>query len=65
MLSLRTKEGINLLDFEKRFGFDLCKKKSVEVEDMIKNGLLQKTSNHLFCTKKGFDFLNQIIINLI
>ncbi len=65
MLSLRTSKGIDLQDFEQRFGFDLLVKKQAELELMQQQNLVQTKDNHLFCTDLGFKLLNQVILNLI
>ena len=65
MLALRTNLGINLENFKKQFGFDLYQKKQKEIDKLISQNLLVKTDTNIFCTQKGFDFLNQIILQLI
>ena len=65
MLSLRTREGINLTGFQRRFGFDLMQKKAEVINDLISQNLVEKSDNNLFCTDKGFKLLNRVILALI
>ena len=65
MLSLRTKEGIDLRDFKLRFGYDLCKKKQKEIDYLVSNKLITKMETHIFCTDLGFKLLNQVIVELV
>ena len=65
MLALRTNLGINLENFKNQFGFDLYQKKQKEIDNLIAQNLLVKTATNLCCTQKGFDYLNQIILQLI
>ena len=65
MLSLRTKDGIDLIDFEKQFGVDLLKKKKAEIEELSKNKFIEIKNNRLLCTDAGFKLLNQIIVMLV
>ena len=66
MLSLRTKDGLDLEKFKETFNENLAYKKKSTIATLIKNGFLILTSdNHLVCTSKGFLVLNQLIIELI
>ncbi len=66
MLSLRTKDGLNLEKYKETFGENLAFKKKSTIATLIKNGFMILTSNnHLICTNKGFLVLNQLIIELI
>ena len=65
MLSLRTKDGIDLVKFEKQFGYKLQDKKKLEIEKYVTLSMLEIFDSTLRCTDAGFKFLNQIILDLI
>ena len=66
MLSLRTKEGIDLEAYKKEFDENLAQKKKLTFVNLIKHGFLILTDdNHLICTSKGYLVLNKIILELI
>lgn len=66
MLSLRTKDGIDLEAYKAEFDENLAFKKKATFAELIKQGFLILTDdNHLVCTSKGFLVLNKIIIELI
>ncbi|MCQ2794115.1 MAG: radical SAM family heme chaperone HemW [Bacilli bacterium] len=60
MLLLRTKDGINLADYKKRFGMNLLLEKPV-ITSLIKRGLLMKNKTHLFTTYEGSMLLDIIL----
>lgn len=66
MLSLRTKEGIDLEEYKKEFNENLALKKKDTIAGLIKMGFLILTdNNHLICTNKGFLVLNKLILELV
>ena len=65
MLSLRTTLGIDLLQFQARFGIDLLKTKYAEICALKNQNLITVQNEKLACTNKGFNVLNQIILELI
>ena len=65
MLGLRTSQGIDLQKFECDFGFDLLKEKQKQIEDLINDDFIKIENNKLFCTDKGFELLNQVILQLV
>lgn len=66
MLSLRTKEGLDLDEYKETFNENLAYKKKSTIATLIKHGFIILTNdNHLICTSKGFLVLNQLIIELI
>lgn len=66
MLSLRTKDGVNLDEYKEIFNENLAFKKKATIASLIKHGFLLLTNNnHLVCTNKGFLVLNQLILELI
>lgn len=66
MLSLRTKDGINLEEYKNEFGENLAFKKKDTIAKLIKMGFLILTNdNHLICSSKGFLVLNKLILELV
>ena len=65
MLSLRTTLGIDLLQFQTRFGIDLLKTKYAEIDALKNQDLITIQNGKLACTNKGFHVLNQVILELI
>ena len=65
MLSLRTVCGIDLSKFENDFGFDILKNKKSEIAELQKEQLIQIKDGHLSCTDRGFEVLNQIVLQLV
>lgn len=66
MLSLRTKEGIDLEAYKQEFGENLAAKKKDTIATLIKLGFIILTNdNHLICSNKGFLVLNRLILELV
>ena len=66
MLSLRTKNGIDLEAYKQEFNENLAARKKSTIAELIKHGFLILTNdNHLTCTNKGFLVLNRLVIELI
>ena len=65
MLNLRTNVGIDLKQFEDKFGFDLNQKKKEDIDELIHRGYLIMTQGHLVPTYEGMMTLDQIILKLI
>ena len=65
MLGLRQSKGINLLDFQKLFGYDLTRKKKKEIELLTTKKMISICEGRLFATDLGFLVLNKIILMLI
>lgn len=65
MLKLRTLDGINLDKIKNEYNIDLIKEKSVEINNMIKYGLINIENEYLKATDEGFKVLNQIILDLV
>ena len=65
MLNLRTKEGLDLKQFEDKFGFDLYQKKKETIDELIHNGFLIISRGKLVPTYEGMMTLDQIILKLI
>ena len=65
MTELRKASGFCISDYDSKFGENILFEKNDEIENMIKLGLIQIKDDRLFATNKGFEFLNQIILNLV
>ena len=65
MLKLRESLGINLKEFEEKFGEDLLKTKKNKIEFLTENKFIEITCQNLFATDLGFKVLNKIILELI
>jgi len=66
MLSLRTKDGIDLSKYKEVFGENLVHAKKDKIAKLIIDGFLILTeNNHLICTNKGFLVLNKIILEIV
>lgn len=66
MLSLRTKDGIDLEAYKKEFNENLASKKKDTIATLIKYGyLILRNDNHLICSNKGFLVLNKLILELV
>jgi oxygen-independent coproporphyrinogen-3 oxidase len=59
-LGLRLSEGIDLLAYEKRFGFDLIAKYLHDFQRLEDLELIKIADNHLRLTAKGFLFSNEV-----
>ena len=64
MLKLRENSGINLLEYQQKFGEDLLKIKEKQIDFLLKNNFIEKTCENLFATDLGFKVLNKIILEL-
>ena len=59
-LGLRLEDGIDLRDYEERFGVDLIKKFSDEIAGLITTGLLDLIAGRLRLTLKGKLYSNEV-----
>ena len=59
-LGLRLSEGIDLAEYEKRFGVDLRGEYASELERIAEADLIEFDSNHLRLTQKGKLFSNEV-----
>lgn len=62
MMGLRTTKGIDLLDGDNQLIYPKFKQ---IIENNIKKQLLIIKNNHLFCSTKGMDLLNEILIDFL
>lgn len=65
MTTLRKTTGFSLDDYKLKFDDDLSLTKKRELENLVKQGFVCVDSNRIFATDKGFEFLNQIILELV
>ncbi|MGI8787468.1 MAG: radical SAM family heme chaperone HemW [Pyrinomonadaceae bacterium] len=59
-LGLRLTRGIDLGEYEKRFGIDLIEKHAEDLRRLESLNLIEFADNHLKLTKKGFLFSNEV-----
>ena len=64
MLALRTKNGLNLEKFCKKF-YNLKEEKKAKIEMLLKNNLIKIENNFLSLTPKGYLVANEIIVQLL
>ncbi|WP_066636471.1 radical SAM family heme chaperone HemW [Desulfolucanica intricata] len=64
-LALRTLKGLNLDDFEKRFGFKVETIYKKQIEKLIRLGLIEKVNNYLRLTSKGLPLANQVFVEFV
>lgn len=65
MTGLRKSSGINLEYYSTCYGEDLLITKKVQIENLLKLKLIEIKDGHLFAVDKGFEVLNQIILELV
>ena len=65
MLGLRTSAGIDLQKLKKDCEYDLLEKKKKEIDMLLADGLIKLENNILSCTDRGFEVLNQVILQLV
>jgi oxygen-independent coproporphyrinogen-3 oxidase len=59
-LKLRLEEGIDLVEFEERYNFDLQEKYQNELRELGQAELIKLSNNHLQLTQKGKLFSNEV-----
>lgn len=65
MLSLRTNVGLDVKQFKSDFNIDLLQTKSKIIQKLVAENFVFIKDDHLICTNKGYNLLNQIILELI
>lgn len=65
MLSLRTKNGLNLKKFKEKYGFGLPNTVLNKANIFVKNNLMDISKDALSLTEKGFLLSNEIIVQLL
>ena len=61
MLRLRLKEGLNIKTFNDKFSADFCKLYSKQINDLLKNCLIETEGDNIRLTLKGMDLSNYVI----
>ena len=59
-LGLRMEDGIDLAEYQIRFGIDLINKYRIDLKDLSEAGLVEITSERLRLTRKGKLFSNEV-----
>ncbi len=65
MLGLRMNEGIDILEYAKRFNQDFVITYAEEIKRLKKLGLVGNNTNHLFLTKKGLDVCDSVVLEFL
>lgn len=65
MLSLRTKNGMDLTSLKNKFNYDLSLNKKTEIEFLLKHNLIVINNNFLKITDENFYIANSIILKLV
>lgn len=65
MLGLRKNEGINIIEFEKRFGINLFKIFENQIKKYTENRLLKIEDGRVFLTSEGIVLMNYILKDFI
>lgn len=64
MLALRTKQGINLQQYQEKYNINILKYKKNIINKYKSMGLLEIQEDRLLLTEQGFYLSNEIIVNL-
>lgn len=65
MLSLRTTEGLSFDKLKQTYGYDLAISKEKELQQLLGQGLLERTENGVRIADAAFYVMNDIIIRLL
>ena len=65
MMGLRLRKGIDRRTFQKRFGKDVLEVYPVSISQLQRQGLLDCSATHLFCTDSGFELLNSVLVQIM
>ena len=65
VLGLRKNEGINIIEFEKRFGINLFKIFENQIKKYTENRLLKIEDGRVFLTSEGIVLMNYILKDFI
>ncbi len=65
MLGLRLVRGIEKSEFEERFGRDITFFYKRQIDDLKAQGLLEDDGNRLYCTQKGLDLQNYVMLKFM
>ncbi len=64
MLNLRLNSGLNLIEFNKKFNHDFAKTYQIELNELIKEGLMANNGSQITITNKGIYISNYVISRL-
>ena len=64
-MGLRLKRGVDINDFKQRFGADVWSVYKKAIEDLLYEGLLEKSGEFLRLTKLGTDLSNYVFEKFI
>lgn len=64
MLRLRTKEGIDVLDFKDKFGYDIYERNKDVIDDYVNRGYLLTSARRIVPTFEGMMILDKIYLDL-
>ena len=65
MMSLRKKEGLNLSLYQERFGSDVYTDFKAVIDQNVQKNNLIIDENYLYASDKGFEILNDILIDFL
>lgn len=65
ILGLRMNEGVDLVQFENKFGFDAKKRFNNVIDKHVKGGLLTDSNTNLRLTQRGMDLSNIVEIDFL
>ncbi len=65
MLALRTREGLNLEEFDNRFGGHFLRDKKKEIEFLSNRGFISLRNGYLKVSENAYYVLNSIILKLV
>lgn len=64
LMGLRMKDGVDLIQFKKRFNIDVFKRFK-GLERSLEDGLIEVDNNYLKLTERGFYLANEVLIHFI
>lgn len=64
-LGLRLTSGINKAEFKQRFGFEIERIYSKQIDENISKGLIEIQNNDIRLTKRGVDLSNQVFVSFL
>lgn len=65
MLGLRLVKGIDKAEFAQRFGHDINFFYKTQINDLKAQGLLLEDESNLYCTQKGLDLQNYVLLGFM
>jgi len=64
MLGLRCSSGLDCTALSRREGYDLLFERERAIGQLISDGLLRRSGDRLFCTRKGWFWLDRVVMSL-